>query len=100
MNNPFAIVRKFERKIGQYTGSPRTIAVDCCSSAIFLAAKYSNLIYGTDTIISFSVELSMFASNPPKKTLFSKVLEIKLLPLIVIALPIPPNAGSIKSTLG
>jgi len=51
MNNPFTIVRKFEKKIGQYTGSPRTIAVDCCSSAIFLAAKYSNLIYRTDTII-------------------------------------------------
>ena len=35
-----------------------------------------------------------------KNTVFSIELELKLLPLIVIVLPIPPNAGSIESMIG
>jgi len=35
-----------------------------------------------------------------KNTVFSIKLELKLLPLIVIVLPIPPNAGSIESMTG
>jgi hypothetical protein len=31
---------------------------------------------------------------------FSIEVELKLLPLIVTVLPIPPNAGSIKSMIG
>jgi hypothetical protein len=31
---------------------------------------------------------------------FSIEVELKLLPLIVTVLPIPPNAGSIKSMMG
>ena len=35
-----------------------------------------------------------------KNTVFSIELELKLLALIVIVLPIPPNAGSIESMIG
>jgi hypothetical protein len=35
-----------------------------------------------------------------KNTVFSIKLELKLLPLIVIVFPIPPNAGSIESMTG
>jgi len=35
-----------------------------------------------------------------KNTVFSIELELKLLALIVIVLPIPPNAGSIESIIG
>jgi hypothetical protein len=38
----------------------------------------------------------MFASSPLRNTVFSIEVELKLLPLIVTVLPIPPNAGSMK----
>jgi hypothetical protein len=55
---------------------------------------------GTDTINSFSVALRIFDSNPLKNTLLSIMLGLKSFPLIVIVLPIPPNAGSIESMTG
>ena len=41
----------------------------------------------------------MFASNPLKNTVFSIEIELKLLPLIVTVLPIPPKAGSNESMI-
>lgn len=41
--NPFSIVRDFERVIAEYTGAPHAVAVDSCTSALFLACKYHNV---------------------------------------------------------
>ena len=40
MSNAFAVVAEFERRVAQYAGAPHAVAVDCCTSAIFLALQY------------------------------------------------------------
>ena len=38
--NPYQIVKDFEQSVANYTGSKYAIAVDSCTNAIFLCAKY------------------------------------------------------------
>lgn len=38
--NAFSIVSDFEQKVADYAGAKYGIAVDCCTSAIFLSLKY------------------------------------------------------------
>ena len=38
--NAFSIVSDFEQKVADYAGSKYGVAVDCCTSAIFLSLKY------------------------------------------------------------
>jgi dTDP-4-amino-4,6-dideoxygalactose transaminase len=38
--NAFAVVAEFERRVAEYAGSKYAVAVDCCTSAIFLSLKY------------------------------------------------------------
>lgn len=37
--NPFDVVRTFEHEMAAYTGAPRAVAVDSCTSALFLCFK-------------------------------------------------------------
>jgi len=41
--NPFEIVKKFEDEVAKYTGSPYAVAVNSCTSALFLCCKYINV---------------------------------------------------------
>ncbi len=36
----YKITEDFERRVADYTGAPYTVAVDCCSNAIFLSLTY------------------------------------------------------------
>ncbi len=38
--NAFEIVKEFEAAVGEYTGAPYVVAVNSCTSALFLALKY------------------------------------------------------------
>jgi dTDP-4-amino-4,6-dideoxygalactose transaminase len=38
--NPWEIVRLFERKVGEFAGAPHAVAVDTCTAALFLCCKY------------------------------------------------------------
>ena len=40
MANAFGIVAEFERRVSEYAGAKFGVAVDCCTSAIFLSLKY------------------------------------------------------------
>ncbi|MCC7422025.1 MAG: GNAT family N-acetyltransferase [Planctomycetaceae bacterium] len=40
MRNAFEIVNEFERQVADYAGSRFAVAVDTCSSALFLASRY------------------------------------------------------------
>ncbi len=40
MKNSFGIVEEFERRVAEYAGSRCAVAVDCCTSAIFLSLQY------------------------------------------------------------
>jgi len=40
IHNPFKIVQMFEEEMAAYTGSKHAVAVDSCTSAIFLICKY------------------------------------------------------------
>lgn len=40
MKNAFAIVSEFENRVASYAGARHAVAVDCCTSAIFLSLKY------------------------------------------------------------
>lgn len=39
-HNPFKIVQMFEEEIAEYTGASYAVAVDSCTSALFLVCKY------------------------------------------------------------
>src|SRR5215213_4848606 len=39
-NNPFKIVQMFEEELSNYTGAPFAVAVDSCTSALFLCCRY------------------------------------------------------------
>lgn len=41
--NAFTIVSDFEKKVAEYAGAKHGIAVDCCTSGIFLSLKYRQL---------------------------------------------------------
>lgn len=41
--NQYQVVIEFERKMAEFVGSKHAIAVDSCSNAIFLCAKYLNV---------------------------------------------------------
>jgi dTDP-4-amino-4,6-dideoxygalactose transaminase len=45
--NAFSVVEQFERAIAEYAGARHGIAVDCCTSAIFLSCKYRKI----DTVV-------------------------------------------------
>lgn len=38
--NAFSIVKDFEERVAEYSGAKYAVAVDCCTSAIFLSLKY------------------------------------------------------------
>lgn len=38
--NPYEVVRNFEKEVANYAGSKFAVAVDSCTSAIFLCCKY------------------------------------------------------------
>ena len=40
MNEAYRVVRQFESAVCEYTGSPFAVAVDSCTSALFLCCKY------------------------------------------------------------
>lgn len=40
LRNAFGVVDEFERRVAEYAGSKYAVAVDCCTSAIFLCLKY------------------------------------------------------------
>ena len=35
--NPYEVVRMFERAIADYTGAPYAVSVDSCTNALFLS---------------------------------------------------------------
>mgnify|MGYP001552455886 CR=1 FL=1 len=41
--NPHKVTQDFESVLGDYTASPYVVAVDSCSSALFLSLKYENI---------------------------------------------------------
>lgn len=40
MRNAFGVVDEFERRVAEFSGAKFGVAVDCCTSAIFLCLKY------------------------------------------------------------
>lgn len=40
MKNAFGVVAEFERRVAEYAGSKYAVAVDCCTSALFLCFKF------------------------------------------------------------
>lgn len=40
MKNAFGVVEEFERRVAEYAGAKHAVAVDCCTSAIFLSLQY------------------------------------------------------------
>jgi perosamine synthetase len=45
MSNPYKVVEQFEEAVARYTGAPYAVAVESCTSAIFLCLKYGPLPY-------------------------------------------------------
>ena len=43
MKNVYCVVKEFENKISEFTGSKYAVAVDNCTNAIFLCCKYLNV---------------------------------------------------------
>lgn len=43
LHNPYKIVRMFEEEVAAYTGAPFAVAVDSCTSALFLCCRYLNV---------------------------------------------------------
>lgn len=66
MRNPFSIVKDFEDAVAEYTGAPYCVAVNSCTSALFLALSYE----GDYGIHIGSVEI-------PKHTYVSVPMQIK-----------------------
>lgn len=50
MSSAYDVVRQFETRVAEYTGSPFAVSVDSCSAALFLCCKY--LAVGEVTIPS------------------------------------------------
>ena len=44
MDDPWEIVRMFERSVAEYAGAPYAVAVDSCTAALFLCCKRSNVL--------------------------------------------------------
>lgn len=44
MRNAFGVVDEFERRVAEFAGAKYGVAVDCCTSAIFLCLKYMQAI--------------------------------------------------------
>jgi len=40
IHNPYKIVQMFEEELAEYTGSKYAVAVDSCTSALFLCCTY------------------------------------------------------------
>lgn len=43
MRNAFGVVDEFERRVAEYSGSKYGVAVDCCTTALFLSMKYTQI---------------------------------------------------------
>lgn len=41
--NAYGVVEQFEKRVAEFSGSRYGVAVDCCTSAIFLCLKYADL---------------------------------------------------------
>ena len=50
MQNPFQVVKDFEKEVAEYCGAPYCVAVNSCTSALFLCLEYfmkdRRLVYG------------------------------------------------------
>lgn len=44
-HNPYQIVKMFEESVAEYTGAPYAVAVDSCTSALFLSCVYYKVDY-------------------------------------------------------
>lgn len=44
IDDPWDAIKLFEDKVAKYTGAKHAIAVDSCSSALFLSMKYCNVV--------------------------------------------------------
>lgn len=42
-NNPYDIVKAFERKVAEYTGAPYAVSLDSCTNALFLCCLYEDV---------------------------------------------------------
>lgn len=42
-NNPYQIVKIFEKEVAEYTGAPYAVSVDSCTNALFLCCMYENI---------------------------------------------------------
>lgn len=51
--NAFGVVAEFERRVAEYAGAKYGIAVDCCTSGIFLSLKYiqENTIFNGGPVV-------------------------------------------------
>lgn len=72
MNNPFSVVKDFEDAVAEYTGAPYCVAVNSCTSALFLALVYHN---GKSFIHDEDVQTEVV--NIPKHTYVSVPMQIK-----------------------
>lgn len=43
MSDPFAVVRKFEARLCEYTGAPYAVTVTSCTAALFLSCMWRNV---------------------------------------------------------
>lgn len=51
MNNPYDIVRQFERALCDYTGAPFAVAVNSCTNALLISLAYCKHTHGPETVI-------------------------------------------------
>ena len=89
--NAFSIVADFESRVAEYAGAKYGIAVDCCTSAIFLSLKYRQHqgLWPTEVIIPARTYASVpmagiHAGLKPKFEEFQWVGTYKLDPMEVI----------------
>ena len=58
IHNPYKIVKMFEEEVAHYTGAPYAVAVNSCTSALYLACKQQK-VEGKDVIIPSKTYLSV-----------------------------------------
>jgi dTDP-4-amino-4,6-dideoxygalactose transaminase len=73
MVNGFKVVKDFEEAVAEYTGAPYCVAVNSCTSAIFLCLQYMKSVMGWGVLEA--VDLSV---KCPKYTYVSVPMQIRL----------------------
>ena len=56
--NPYEVVKMFERAVADYTGAPYAVSVDSCTNALFLSCMYEN-VKGRKVVIPKRTYLSV-----------------------------------------